>query len=42
MAGGNGGIIGPPNTVNPSQAEVITTKTSSGCLTLQPATTEIT
>jgi len=39
----NGGIIGPVNTVSASQAEVITTVTSStpSAVTLQPATSKI-
>ena len=39
----NGGIIGPVQTVTAAvcQSQVITTKTSSGSLTTQPATTSV-
>ena len=39
---GNGGIIGPPNTVNPAQAEKITGITATGTFTTQPQTTTVT
>ena len=38
---GNGGIIGPPNTVNPEQAEKITGITATGTFTTQPQTTSV-
>jgi hypothetical protein len=37
----NGGIIGPPNTVTPAVSPVRTNQTTSGCVTLQPTTSEI-
>ena len=43
MAQGNGGIIGPVQTVTAAacQSEVITEKTASGNITVQPATTAV-
>ena len=41
MAQGNGGIIGPVQTVCSGQSQVIHTKTSTGSLTLQSKTTAI-